>query len=103
MALNIVMLDYGTDWEVYTFEEGEYRETPKQFKFKSKYPSFNHVDKDMENSFSNDWWGYMYSRTLSVDELKERVVEHYLNVWKRKYEDAEERFNHYNKIKDNLN
>ncbi len=102
MALNIVTLDYRGIWDVYTFEEGEYKETPKRFNFKSKYSSFNHVDKDKEDMFSSDWWGYMYSRTLSVDELKIRLASHYVNVWKSKYEDAKEVYDKFSKIKDSL-
>ena len=100
MTLNIVRLSGLDGWKVYTFKEGEYRETPKQFKFTSDSRYFNHVDKDLEGVYSND--GYIYSRTLSVEELKERLVDHRLGVWKNKYEDAKERFDKYRKIKDNL-
>ena len=100
MTLNIVRLSGLDGWKVYTFKEGEYRETPKQFKFTSDSRYFNHVDKDLEGVYSND--GYIYSRTLSVEELKERLVDHQLGVWKNKYEDAKERFDKYRKIKDNL-
>ena len=102
MALNIVRLDYSGNWKVNTFEEGEYKETPKQFRFKSESNYFNHVNKDIEGIYSTDGWGYIYSRTLSVEELKERLVDHYLQVWKGKYEYSKEQFNHYSKIKDNL-
>jgi len=100
MTLNIVRLSGLDGWKVYTFKEGEYRETPKQFKFTSDSRYFNHVDKDLEGVYSND--GYIYSRTLSVEELKERLVDHHLGVWKNKYADAKERFDKYRKIKDNL-
>lgn len=99
MTLNIVRLS-SLGWKVTTFKEGEYRETPKQFKFTSDSRYFNHVDKDLEGVYSND--GYIYSRTLSVEELKERLVDHHLGVWKNKYEDAKEELDKYRKIKDNL-
>ena len=99
MILNIVRLS-SLGWKVDTFKEGEYRETPKQFKFTSDSRYFNHVDKDLEGVYSND--GYIYSRTLSVEELKERLVDHRLGVWKNKYEDAKEEVDKYRKIKDNL-
>lgn len=99
MTLNIVRLS-SLGWKVTTFKEGEYRETPKQFKFTSDSRYFNHVDKDLEGVYSND--GYIYSRTLSVEELKERLIDHRLGVWKNKYEDAKEELDKYRKIKDNL-
>ena len=48
MTLNIVRLSGLDGWKVYTFKEGEYRETPKQFKFTSDSLYFNHVDKEVE-------------------------------------------------------
>ena len=99
MTLNIVRLS-SLGWKVITFKEGEYRETPKQFKFTSDSRYFNHVDKDLEGVYSND--GYIYSRTLSVEELKERLVDYRLGVWKNKYDDAKEELDKYRKIKDSL-
>lgn len=100
MALNIVTLN-SNNWKVYTLEDGEYRETPKQFKFDVGSQYFTHVDKDMENVFSRGW-NYVFSRTLSVKELKEIYLEHYLNVWGNKYEDAKKELERFNKIKASL-
>ncbi len=102
MTLNIVRLDGSDSWEVTTFKEGEYKETPKRFTFTSDIPYFNHVDKDVEDTYSNDSWGYIYSRTLSVEELKERLVDHYLSASRIKYKLAKKEFDKYSKIKDNL-
>ena len=102
MTLNIVRLSSLDGWKVITFKEGEYRETPKQFKFTSDSLYFNHVDKEVEGVYSNDGWGYIYSRTLSVEELKERLVDYRLGVWKNKYDDAKEKLDKYRKIKDSL-
>lgn len=102
MTLNIVRLSSLDGWDVYTFKEGEYRETPKRFNFTSRSSYFNHVDKEVEDVYSNDSWGYIYSRTLSVEELKERLVNHYLSSWENKYERAKEMIDRYNEIRDNI-
>ena len=78
MTLNIVRKGYGDTWKVITLSEDEYRETPKQFRFKKVDGYFDHVDKDLENVLLNNE-GYVFSRIISVLELKKGYLGSRLN------------------------
>ena len=100
MALNIVRMS-GDNWDVVTLEDNDYRETPKQFRFDIGSNYFKHVDKDMEGLYAKDW-GYVFSRTLSVRELKEIYIDHFLSVYQYRYDDAKKELEKFNKLKNNL-
>lgn len=84
MSLTIVR--YSVKWEVAVLEEGQYRETPKQFKFDKKLVPFlwqDHVDKDLEDVTANRE-GYAFSRTLSAKELMNGYADYQIGEFQRR-------------------
>ncbi|MDT9683298.1 hypothetical protein RND61_14630 [Streptomyces sp. TRM76323] len=86
MTLNIVRLSAG-QWKTMELSEKDYKKTPKQFRFSRVDGYFDHVDKDLENSFMNNE-GYVFSRTLSVEELKSGYLHAHIQFYQLRVNEA---------------
>jgi len=101
MTLNIVRLGGGNTWKVLSLPETDYRETPKQFRFRPVDRFFNHVDKDLENTFGNNQ-GYAFSRELGVEELKIGFIDYRLHRVQKEIDRAEKSKKFYLDLKSEL-
>ena len=100
MSLTIITYTHSSGWEIAVLEEGQYRETPKQFKFDKKLVPFlwqDHVDKDLEDVVGLRQ-GYVFSTTLTADKLKRRYVDKRIYEYQSRVELDTSSLNHWVQI-----